>query len=166
MTLGSWIGSTTLLQLLRQSPSRDIVPVRAELSVQANPSRGFMFCCTTGFRCLWHSGQAWVVCSFFVAFPTCDPGLLTAGRPGLYIYIYIYTRRFENDGWDVYLAGTRTIARLRTSRSDGRRGSTSTATCGCRRRSSRYVVVSHGLVVVSRGRHARKFGDPLVRPAS
>ena len=82
MALGSWIGCTPLLLLLRQSPSRDSVPVRAGFSVQVSPSQGFMCCCTTGLPCLWHSGPAWVVCCCFVAFPTCDPNLLTAGRPG------------------------------------------------------------------------------------
>ena len=71
-----------LLILLRQSPSRDSVRVRAGFSVQVNPSQGFMLCCTTGLPCLWHSGLAWVVCCCFVVLLTCDPNLLTTGKPG------------------------------------------------------------------------------------
>ena len=66
MTLGSWIGCTPLLRPLRQSPTRDSVPVRVGFSVQVSPSQGFMFCCTIGLPCLWHSGLVWEVCYCFV----------------------------------------------------------------------------------------------------
>ena len=44
----------------------DSVPVSAGFSVQVSPSQGFMFCCTIGLPCLWHSGLVWEVCYCFV----------------------------------------------------------------------------------------------------